>query len=289
MTDYVLDGRYELIERIAAGGMGEVWRGSDQILGRPVAVKMLAAAHASDEQFRARFRAEARYAAALSHPGIARVFDYGETSPLGGPYLVMELVNGEPLSTILEREGRLPADVTMDIVAQAARALDVAHQAGIVHRDIKPGNLLITADGTTKITDFGIAKARASRDANLTATGIVMGTALYVSPEQATGATVTGASDIYSLGVVAFECLAGAAAVHRGAAAGDRDHAQARPGAAAAPATCRGRSPTWCSRCWRRSPRTARIRRGTSPTAPQVIVDAHRGALRAARSPRTCR
>jgi len=209
VTEYVLDGRYELIERIASGGMGEVWRGADQILGRPVAIKLLAAAHASDEQFRARFRAEARYAAALSHPGIARVFDYGETSPLGGPYLVMELVNGEPLSTILEREGRLPADVTMDIVAQAARALDVAHQAGIVHRDIKPGNLLITADGTAKITDFGIAKARASRDANLTATGIVMGTALYVSPEQATGATVTGASDIYSLGVVAFECLAG--------------------------------------------------------------------------------
>jgi len=209
VTDYVLDGRYELIERIASGGMGEVWRGSDQILGRPVAVKMLAAAHASDEQFRARFRAEARYAAALSHPGIARVFDYGETSPLGGPYLVMELVNGEPLSTILEREGRLPADVTMDIVAQAARALDVAHQAGIVHRDIKPGNLLITADGTTKITDFGIAKARAEREANLTATGIVMGTALYVSPEQATGATVTGSSDIYSLGVVAYECLTG--------------------------------------------------------------------------------
>jgi eukaryotic-like serine/threonine-protein kinase len=209
VTEYVLDGRYELIERIAAGGMGEVWRGADQILGRPVAIKLLAAAHASDEQFRARFRAEARYAAGLSHPGIARVFDYGETSPLGGPYLVMELVNGEPLSTILEREGRLPADVTMDIVAQSARALDIAHQAGIVHRDIKPGNLLITADGTTKITDFGIAKARASLDANLTATGIVMGTALYVSPEQATGATVTGASDIYSLGVVAFECLAG--------------------------------------------------------------------------------
>jgi len=209
VTEYVLDDRYELIERIASGGMGEVWRGVDQILGRPVAIKLLAAAHASDEQFRARFRAEARYAAALSHPGIARVFDYGETSPLGGPYLVMELVNGEPLSTILEREGRLPADVTMDIVAQAGRALEVAHQAGIVHRDIKPGNLLITADGTAKITDFGIAKARAARDANLTATGIVMGTALYVSPEQATGATVTGASDIYSLGVVAYECLAG--------------------------------------------------------------------------------
>ena len=209
MSEYVLDGRYELVERIASGGMGEVWRGTDQILGRPVAVKLLSAVHANDEQFRARFRAEARYAASLSHANIARVFDYGETSPLGGPYLVMELVNGEPLSAILEREGRLPPDVTMDIDGQAARALDVAHQAGIVHRDIKPGNLLITGDGTTKITDFGIAKAHEAQAVNLTATGIVMGTALYVSPEQATGQLVTGASDIYSLGVVAYECLAG--------------------------------------------------------------------------------
>jgi len=209
VSEYVLDGRYALIERIASGGMGEVWRGTDQILGRPVAVKLLAAVHASDALFRARFRAEARYAAALSHPGIARVFDYGEHSPLGGPYLVMELVNGEPLSAILERVGRLAPEITLDIVAQAARALDAAHQAGIVHRDIKPGNLLIMADGTTKITDFGIAKAREAQAANLTATGIVMGTALYVSPEQATGATVTGSSDVYSLGVVAYECLTG--------------------------------------------------------------------------------
>ena len=225
MSGYVLDGRYALIERIASGGMGEVWRGVDQILGRPVAVKLLAAVHAGDEQFRARFRAEARYAAALSHPGIARVFDYGETpfpvggttlpyppagaSAAGGAYLVMELVNGEPLSAILERVGRLAPEVTLDIVSQAASALDAAHQAGIVHRDIKPGNLLIMADGTTKITDFGIAKAREAQAAQLTATGIVMGTALYVSPEQATGSTVTGASDIYSLGVVAYECLTG--------------------------------------------------------------------------------
>jgi serine/threonine protein kinase len=159
--DYVLDDRYALIERIATGGMGEVWRGIDQILGRPVAIKMLAAMHAGDEQFRARFRAEARYASSLSHPGITRVFDYGEQSPLGGPYLVMELVDGQPLSEILERYGRLDPYVVLDIVAQAARALDAAHRAGIVHRDIKPGNLLIMADGTTKITDFGIAKANA--------------------------------------------------------------------------------------------------------------------------------
>jgi eukaryotic-like serine/threonine-protein kinase len=207
-TDYVLDDRYELIERIATGGMGEVWRGGDQILGRPVAIKMLAAMHADDEQFRARFRAEARYASSLAHPGITRVFDYGEHSPLGGPYLVMELVDGQPLSEIVESHGRLDPYVVLDIVAQAARALDAAHRAGIVHRDIKPGNLLIMADGTTKITDFGIAKAR-MQDVHLTATGLVMGTALYVSPEQATGQPVTGSSDVYSLGVVAYECLAG--------------------------------------------------------------------------------
>jgi serine/threonine protein kinase len=209
MADYVLDDRYQLIERIATGGMGEVWRGGDQILGRQVAIKMLAAVHAGDEQFHARFRAEARYASSLAHPGITRVFDYGEHSPLGGPYLVMELVDGQPLSEIIERYGRLEPYVVLDIVAQAARALDAAHRAGIVHRDIKPGNLLIMADGTTKITDFGIAKANL-QDVNLTATGIVMGTALYVSPEQATGQPLSGSSDVYSLGVVAYECLAGA-------------------------------------------------------------------------------
>ena len=209
MNAHVLDGRYALVELIATGGMGEVWRGTDQILGRPVAIKMLAAMHADDEQFRARFRAEARYASSLSHPGITRVFDYGERSPLGGPYLVMELVDGQPLSEIVERHGRLDPYVVLDIVAQSARALDIAHQADIVHRDIKPGNLLIMADGTTKITDFGIAKANSLQAMQLTATGIVMGTALYVSPEQATGSPLTGSSDIYSLGVVAYECLSG--------------------------------------------------------------------------------
>jgi len=210
VSDYLLDGRYRLTELIASGGMGEVWRGVDVALHRQVAVKLLSGTHAGDESFRARFHAEARYAASLSHPGIARVFDYGESRQLGSAYLIMELVNGEPLSAILDRAGRLSPGVTLDIVAQAARALHAAHQAGIVHRDIKPGNLLVTADGTTKITDFGIATAmQASQAAHLTATGIVMGTAMYVSPEQATGATVTAASDIYSLGIVAYECLAG--------------------------------------------------------------------------------
>jgi hypothetical protein len=210
VSDYLLAGRYRLTDRIAAGGMGEVWRGQDELLNRTVAVKLLPTGRAGDEAFLARFRAEARYAASLSHPGIARVYDYGESSEFGGAYLVMELVDGEPLSAILARAGRLSPDATLDIVSQAARALDAAHQAGIVHRDIKPGNLIVAAGGTTKITDFGIATAvRAAQASHLTETGMVMGTAMYVSPEQATGAPVNDSSDIYSLGVVAYECLAG--------------------------------------------------------------------------------
>jgi serine/threonine protein kinase len=210
VTDYLLAGRYRLTDRIAAGGMGEVWRGEDVLLNRAVAVKLLPTGRAGDGSFLARFRAEARYAASLSHPGIARVYDYGESAEFGGAYLIMELVKGEPLSAILARAGRLSPDATLDIIGQAARALDAAHQAGIVHRDIKPGNLLVAGGGTTKITDFGIATAvRAAQASHLTETGMVMGTAMYVSPEQATGAPVDASSDIYSLGVVAYECLAG--------------------------------------------------------------------------------
>jgi eukaryotic-like serine/threonine-protein kinase len=219
VNDHLLGGRYRLSGRIAVGGMGEVWRGTDELLDRAVAVKLLSAAHALDEAFRARFRAEARYAASLSHPNIAQVFDYGETTgneeaaaglPSGGAYLIMELVQGEPLSAVIDRQERLSPGDTLRIVSQSADALAAAHEAGIVHRDIKPGNLLVTSDGTTKITDFGIARAMwAAQASHLTQTGMVMGTASYVSPEQATGGTITSASDIYSLGVVAYECLVG--------------------------------------------------------------------------------
>ncbi|HEX2313378.1 MAG TPA: protein kinase [Thermomonospora sp.] len=204
-TDLVLDSRYRLRERLATGGMGEVWRGVDELLNRPVAVKLLRQEHVSDEHARARFRAEARYAAALQHGGIAQVYDYGEHDERA--YLVMELVSGEPLSRILARSGGLAPETTMDVVAQAARALQVAHTAGIIHRDVKPGNLMVSADGTVKITDFGIA--RGQNAGTLTQTGMVMGTAHYVSPEQASGRPITPATDLYSLGVVAYECLTG--------------------------------------------------------------------------------
>jgi tRNA A-37 threonylcarbamoyl transferase component Bud32 len=207
-VDGQLAGRYRLDERIAVGGMGEVWRGEDIVLGRPVAVKCLKPEYVDDEEFRERFRGEARHAAALSHPGIASIYDYGEqVEPETAAWLVMELVDGEPLSALLKREGRLTPDRTLDIVGQAALGLEAAHEIGVVHRDVKPGNLLVRPDGVVKITDFGIA--RAADAVPITRTGSLVGTAYYVSPEQASGRTVTPASDVYSLGVVAYECLAG--------------------------------------------------------------------------------
>ena len=198
-------GRYELSSRIAVGGMGEVWRASDSIIGRSVAIKILKDEYMGDPGFLERFRAEARHAALVNHEGIANVFDYGEEQ--GSAYIVMELVPGEPLSAIIEREGRLPADRVLGIVAQTATALQAAHDAGLVHRDIKPGSLLITPEGRVKITDFGIA--RIADQVPLTATGQVMGTVQYLAPEQASGHTATPATDIYSLGIVAYETIAG--------------------------------------------------------------------------------
>lgn len=198
-------GRYELDSRIAIGGMGEVWEATDHVIGRTVAIKILKDEYMGDPGFLERFRAEARHAALVNHEGIASVFDYGEEN--GSAFLVMELVPGEALSTILEREASLSTDKTLDIVAQTAAALQAAHAAGLVHRDIKPGNLLITPDGRVKITDFGIA--RIADQVPLTATGQVMGTVQYLSPEQASGHPASPATDIYSLGIVAYESLAG--------------------------------------------------------------------------------
>jgi tRNA A-37 threonylcarbamoyl transferase component Bud32 len=205
LADALLAERYRLVERIAVGGMGEVWRAEDLRLGRTVAVKTLKAEFVHDEDFRARFRAEARHAGRLSHAGIASVYDFGEAD--GQAWLVMELVEGEPLSTLLRREGGLTVDRTLDLVAQAAAALHAAHVSGVVHRDVKPGNLLVRQDGVLKVTDFGIASATDA--VPLTATGLIVGTAFYLSPEQASGRSGSPASDVYSLGVVAYECLSG--------------------------------------------------------------------------------
>ena len=198
-------GRYELESRIAIGGMGEVWNATDLVIGRTVAIKILKDEYLGDPNFLERFRSEARHAALVNHEGIANVFDYGEED--GSAFLVMELVPGEALSTMLEREHVLSTDKVLDITAQTALALQAAHAAGLVHRDIKPGNLLITPDGRVKITDFGIA--RIADQVPLTATGQVMGTVQYLSPEQASGHAASPTTDIYSLGIVAYECLAG--------------------------------------------------------------------------------
>jgi hypothetical protein len=206
-TGVVLAGRYRLDEPIAAGAVGEVWQGLDAVLERPVAVKLLRARYAQHADILARFRAEARHAGSLSHPGIAQVYDYGEPDPPYPPFLVRELVDGPSLAGLLAGGPLDPARV-MDVVAQAAAGLHAAHRAGLVHRDIKPGNLLAGRDGVVKITDFGIAHAAWS--APLTRTGTLIGTPGYLAPERVAGAAATPAGDLYSLGIVAYECLTGA-------------------------------------------------------------------------------
>ncbi|MGE5720706.1 MAG: serine/threonine-protein kinase, partial [Nocardioidaceae bacterium] len=211
MSPHDNGNRYQLTSRIATGGMGEVWRAEDTVLDREVAVKVLKHEFADDPVFRARFEAEARHAAALVHPNVASVFDFGELVDDDGtgtrPFLVMELVPGQPLSGLLRGGESMPADRASEIVAQAADAIAAAHALGIVHRDVKPANLLVTPDGQVKITDFGIA--RAGDGAAITQTGQIVGTPHYISPEQAEGRPASEASDIYALGVVLYECLAG--------------------------------------------------------------------------------
>ncbi|MEJ3742468.1 serine/threonine-protein kinase [Actinomycetes bacterium KLBMP 9797] len=201
----MLGGRYRLDERIASGGMGDVWRGTDEVLGRTVAVKILLPALLEEPGFAERFRGEARTMATINHPGVVDVYDYGSDQQIA--FLVMEYVEGDALSRTLGRVGRLTPARTMALLAQAADALQAAHEKGIVHRDVKPGNLLVRPNGTLVLTDFGIA--RSAMVGQLTAAGSVLGTASYISPEQAAGGTATPASDVYALGVVAYQCLSG--------------------------------------------------------------------------------
>jgi tRNA A-37 threonylcarbamoyl transferase component Bud32 len=212
MTPTLLGNRYRLGERIAAGGMGAVYRAVDETLGRQVAVKALRRELADDPTFLERFRREARAAAGLSHPGVAGVYDYGE---LGGqPFIVMELVEGETLAERLAARGRLPWREAFAIGEQVAAALAAAHAHGLVHRDVKPANILLGRDGRAKVTDFGIAQA--AQTATLTRTGMVLGSANYVAPEQAKGGHVGPAADLYSLGCVLFEAVTGETPYHGG-------------------------------------------------------------------------
>src|SRR5690349_12491145 len=202
----VLAGRYRLEGPVARGGVGEIWRATDLVLGRPVAVKLLRTEYAQHPEVLARFRAEARHAGSGSHPGIAQVYDYGEDGAAASPYLVMELVDGPSLARVLAAGPLTPADA-MDVLAQAAAGLQAAHAAGLVHRDVKPGNLLVGPSGQVKITDFGIAHAAWS--APITQTGALVGTPAYLAPERVVGGPATPASDLYSLGVVGYQCLTG--------------------------------------------------------------------------------
>jgi eukaryotic-like serine/threonine-protein kinase len=201
-----LTGRYHLQELIAAGGMGEVWRATDEALGRQVAVKLLRPEYSRDELTLLRFRAEARHTGLLNHPGIAQVYDYQDATPERPAYLVMELVSGPSLATVLAGE-RLDPRRTADVLAQAAAALHAAHTAGVLHRDIKPGNLLIRHDGQVKVTDFGIAQS--SETGHFTRTGTLVGTTGYLAPERVAGQRASMASDLYALGIVGYECLTG--------------------------------------------------------------------------------
>ncbi|RYP85090.1 serine/threonine protein kinase [Nocardioides guangzhouensis] len=203
---FILSDRYRLERRVASGGMADVWAAEDDVLRRMVALKVMRPDPDHEELFALRFRDEALHSAGLIHTNIATLFDYGEDDGLA--FLVMELVDGRPLSQLIRERGRLPAEKVRSVLGQCALALGVAHAARLVHRDVKPANILVRDDGLVKLTDFGIA--RAADASGHTRAGDLLGTPSYISPEQALGRPATGASDLYALGVVGHEMLSGA-------------------------------------------------------------------------------
>ncbi len=206
MDGTLLNNRYRLVELIGSGGMAVVYKGVDMLLHRPVAIKILREAYASDPAFMARFQQEARAAAQLDHPNVVTVYDVGQDGPWH--YIVMEYVAGEDLKSLIRREGVFSVERAVDIALQIAAGVGHAHKSGIIHCDIKPQNVLVTADGVVKVTDFGIARALSA--SGLTDSQVVWGSPLYFAPEQAAGERPTPASDVYSIGVVLYEMLAGA-------------------------------------------------------------------------------
>jgi hypothetical protein len=207
MIGRLISGRYRLIAPLGEGGMATIWRAIDEQLDREVAIKLLRSQFGTDAGFAARFRQEARSAGSLSHPNIVPVYDYGTDASDGTQYIVMQLVEGDDLASILRERGTITTDDAVRVTIGVASALEAAHRRGIVHRDVKPGNILITDDGDVKVTDFGIA--RAVSEASMTVTGTTLGSVHYFSPEQARGDEVTGASDVYALGIVLYEMLTG--------------------------------------------------------------------------------
>ena len=268
----IIDGRYRVLSRLGSGGMADVYLAEDRLLGRQLAVKVLHHHFAEDQEFVERFRREASSAAGLSHPNIVAIFDRGEWN--GTYYIAMEYVAGRSLKTVVREQGALDPHAAIDIVTQILRAARFAHKRGVIHRDLKPHNVIIDEEGRARVTDFGIAKAGASE---MTLTGSIMGTAQYLSPEQAQGHTVSGRSDLYAVGIILYELLTGARSVRRRDRGGDR--VQAGLGGT----TTAERVPAGCARGPGRG-RAARARQGSRRGASPTPTSSSRRSSRHARA-----